>query len=404
LQFLPLSVSIRILFFLFGIPLNFQTSISVLFRRLYLKFRFKSLIDLDLSKNKTVITARFFKVKSSFIEIVFYTINKLNQMIQAINYLSKNMIEAVYKVMEHGYSCCTYRYGFNGMEKDDEIAGSGNSYTAEFWEYNPRIGRRWNIDPVVKPWESSYACFANNPTLYIDPRGNDKIKFDENGNYMSGDKKGKLHEFFFGSKGYVVDAQGKTIKKFKFNDKTDGQVENFEGPNAMYKGVNLDFDKIVDQVTDNAVAGAPEGGVFSKEKRQWIINESSEAAGNAEAKKSDDGVTEELSLKLDFMLHIDEWGSLDRLSIAGNRAYNTFDAGNYLWGNAMKKLDISYLMTKLGAEVNAFYFGKLQYPSNRFGKEISYEEIDPTKFSFKRITWFGDSREDQRAIRKGYFR
>jgi hypothetical protein len=31
-----------------------------------------------------------------------------------------------------------YRYGFNGQEKDDEIAGIGNSYTAEFWQYDSR--------------------------------------------------------------------------------------------------------------------------------------------------------------------------------------------------------------------------------------------------------------------------
>ena len=55
-----------------------------------------------------------------------------------------------------------YSYGFNGQEKDDEIAGEGNSYTAEFWQYDSRLGRRWNIDPVVKYHESPYACFANN--------------------------------------------------------------------------------------------------------------------------------------------------------------------------------------------------------------------------------------------------
>ncbi|MBC7413037.1 MAG: hypothetical protein H7331_11370 [Bacteroidia bacterium] len=65
------------------------------------------------------------------------------------------------------------RYGFNGQEKDDEIVGSGNIYTAEFWEYDSRLGRRWNIDPVVKPWESSYATFADNPIYYDDPDGDD---------------------------------------------------------------------------------------------------------------------------------------------------------------------------------------------------------------------------------------
>lgn len=37
-----------------------------------------------------------------------------------------------------------YRYAFNGQERDDEIAGQGNIMTAEYWEYDARLGRRWN--------------------------------------------------------------------------------------------------------------------------------------------------------------------------------------------------------------------------------------------------------------------
>ncbi len=66
-----------------------------------------------------------------------------------------------------------YRFGFNGMEKDDEVAGNGNSYTANSWQYDARLGRRWNIDPVVKQHESPYAAFANNPVWFIDPSGRD---------------------------------------------------------------------------------------------------------------------------------------------------------------------------------------------------------------------------------------
>jgi RHS repeat-associated protein len=68
-----------------------------------------------------------------------------------------------------------YRYGFGGQEKDDEVAGSGNSYTAEHWQYDSRLGRRWNIDPVVKFHESPYAAFANNPVWFADPTGADTI-------------------------------------------------------------------------------------------------------------------------------------------------------------------------------------------------------------------------------------
>ncbi|MFT5725041.1 MAG: RHS repeat-associated protein [Bacteroidia bacterium] len=64
-----------------------------------------------------------------------------------------------------------YRYGFNGQEKDDEVAGKGNSMTAEFWQYDSRLGRRWNLDPKPNLSMSYYACFANSPISYIDQLG-----------------------------------------------------------------------------------------------------------------------------------------------------------------------------------------------------------------------------------------
>jgi RHS repeat-associated protein len=70
----------------------------------------------------------------------------------------------------------SYRYGFNGQEKTDEIAGVGNHNTAEFWEYDPRIGKRWNMDPVNTGGKSPYATFANNPIIFVDPLGLDTVK------------------------------------------------------------------------------------------------------------------------------------------------------------------------------------------------------------------------------------
>lgn len=69
-----------------------------------------------------------------------------------------------------------YRFGFNTQEKDDEVYGAGNLNTAMFWEYDTRLGRRWNTDPVVKVSLSSYSVMSNNPILRCDPNGdNDYI-------------------------------------------------------------------------------------------------------------------------------------------------------------------------------------------------------------------------------------
>jgi RHS repeat-associated protein len=78
-----------------------------------------------------------------------------------------------------GRSGGSYRYGFNGHERDDEVA-KGN-HTAEFWEYNGPTGRRWNVDPVAKPHESPYAAFANSPVWIIDPNGADSVYYNSVG-------------------------------------------------------------------------------------------------------------------------------------------------------------------------------------------------------------------------------
>lgn len=61
------------------------------------------------------------------------------------------------------------RYGFNGQEKSTEI--NENSYTAEFWQYDARLGRRWNVDPKPNMSISPYAAFENNPIWFNDPLG-----------------------------------------------------------------------------------------------------------------------------------------------------------------------------------------------------------------------------------------
>jgi hypothetical protein len=68
------------------------------------------------------------------------------------------------------WSSTEYRYGMNTQEKSPELQAFHT--TALFWEYDSRIGRRWNVDPVVKPWESPYMCFGDNPITGTDALGN----------------------------------------------------------------------------------------------------------------------------------------------------------------------------------------------------------------------------------------
>ncbi len=68
-----------------------------------------------------------------------------------------------------------YRYGFNKQENDDEVKGESNMMGAEFWEYDSRSGRRWNIEPKPNSGWSPYATFGNSPIWRTDAKGDTAI-------------------------------------------------------------------------------------------------------------------------------------------------------------------------------------------------------------------------------------
>ncbi len=75
-----------------------------------------------------------------------------------------------------------FRFGFQNTEKDDEVTGEGNSYTTEFRQYDPRLGRWLSLDPILKEHRSPYDGFNNNPIIFIDPRGDDDY-YNSDGSY-----------------------------------------------------------------------------------------------------------------------------------------------------------------------------------------------------------------------------
>ncbi|MDT3739838.1 MAG: RHS repeat-associated core domain-containing protein [Candidatus Kapabacteria bacterium] len=78
----------------------------------------------------------------------------------------------------------TYRFGFNGMMRDDDakdvvstyplpVEGVGNSYDFGARMYDPRVGRFFSLDPMKTkfPWQSPYLFADNNPANKIDVEG-----------------------------------------------------------------------------------------------------------------------------------------------------------------------------------------------------------------------------------------
>ena len=144
----------------------------------------------------------------------------------------------------------SYRFGYQGSEKDNEVSGDGNSYTTEFRQLDPRLGRWFSVDPVFQPWQSPYTSMDNDPINLNDPMGDTPpgrtVKVDKgNGARQAYARAKKLNpsltpqQFADYNKGYVkVDASGKVMldKSGKVQNGTKMIHEttefNVEDPNA----------------------------------------------------------------------------------------------------------------------------------------------------------------------------
>lgn len=77
-------------------------------------------------------------------------------------------------ISSRSFSSSSYRYGFNGKEKDDEgLGGGGSTYDYGFRIYNPALGRFLSTDPLTKsyPWYTPYQFAGNKPIVAIDLDG-----------------------------------------------------------------------------------------------------------------------------------------------------------------------------------------------------------------------------------------
>jgi hypothetical protein len=137
-----------------------------------------------------------------------FTLDSVNYQQQSASVSSTQLVQVSNKINDG------YRFGFNGQEKDNEIAGVGNHNTAEFWEYSTQTGIRWNRDPRPVSWESPYVVNGDNPIFFNDPKGDFKTKFGA-----------KVYNFLHGGKGEIRKATG-----------GENKGEWFVGKQVEYKG------------------------------------------------------------------------------------------------------------------------------------------------------------------------
>ena len=82
----------------------------------------------------------------------------------------------------HG-SSNSYRYGFQGQEKDDELKGEGNSDNFKYRMHDPRVGRFLSLDPLSAqyPHNSPYAFSENRVIASIELEGLEAHDLNSNG-------------------------------------------------------------------------------------------------------------------------------------------------------------------------------------------------------------------------------
>jgi len=140
------------------------------------------------------------------------------------------------------------RFAFNGQEKTDEISGGGNHTTALYWEYDTRLGRRWNLDPMAHlrvEW-TPYNALRCNPVRNVDPSG----ALDDD---------------------YSVDKSGKIKLEKKTNDITDKiHPKDDNGKIDMSKTVEVDKGILDKSHTSQSATYEPsnlfpEGGTITRD-------------------------------------------------------------------------------------------------------------------------------------------
>ncbi len=243
-----------------------------------------------------------------------------------------------------------YRYGFQGQEEDDEVSGSGNSYTAEYWQYDSRLGRRWNIDPVVKYHESPYASFANNPIWLIDPTGADTtfLFSESDGSYL-----GMTHLEDYGVRGAFTSS----------DDNPESSITSY----FSFADPQNDADVIMDGnithaivVSESTVLDVLNNAGVNEEDNQGLVKGSKYLLNN-----SHNGIDD--TAPLDFVSNANIPGDRSKhdgfndeviyvtQTTDGLVGQNSYNFGNYLWGASTTALGIPNWLAIVGANANNFF-------------------------------------------------
>ena len=137
-----------------------------------------------------------------------------------------------------------YGYGYNGMEKDDELKGSGKLYSTLFREGDTENGRWWKRDPLEMDLAglSPYTMMGSNPIRFIDPHG--LFQEDPNENLSPGEEVGETAEW----EGEEVIWDGNSWDYSTGEVIVEAERENYDA----FKNLGMEVLGLVNSVVSNA--------------------------------------------------------------------------------------------------------------------------------------------------------
>ena len=189
----------------------------------------------------------------------------------------------------HSFSASSYKYGFNGKEKDDEVKGESNSVDYGARIYDSRLGRWLAVDPLFAkyPYQSPYAYVGNSPILNQEFGGKDY------GVYVNHTIKTiTIKATFYTPKG-DTDSHNEAVAATQFwNSQSDKYQYRVENSNGSYTFYDVKFIATTEELPDGKTVSknstaivAYETGVTTEE-----INKTGGQESNLFSVKSDDDV------------------------------------------------------------------------------------------------------------------
>ncbi|MDQ3191433.1 MAG: hypothetical protein M3Q58_07565 [Bacteroidota bacterium] len=212
-----------------------------------------------------------------------------------------------------------YRYGFNGMEKDDEVNGSGNSLDFGARIYDPRIGKMLSRDPLgdmAYPQLSPYNGMANNPITNIDYKGKLIIYFG--GYWRGGDDKTQLENIQYWDVQLLLNA-ATTFRDFN--------AMFFNGSSSTAAGQSQFLTGEGSSAGDRRQEGTAAGTLYAMDIRNQL---DAERKGNASARITSIGHSMGVSYSEGFLNSLLESTYPEGHQNAGQKMFNPADFGDWI--------------------------------------------------------------------------